>query len=74
MLPAPPTYLHTGMQPTCQAYRALLLQLKSAPYATQAVAMWAMELAYHTAWARVLHHGSAPQYREFGDRWADDFG
>jgi hypothetical protein len=58
------------MQPACQAYRAVLAQLHSAPYAVQAAAFWAIEACYNQAWAEVLQNGTAELYKEFAHRWA----
>lgn len=58
------------MQPACQAYRAVLSQLHSAPYAVQAAAFWAIEACYNQAWAKVLNDGTAELYKEFAHRWA----
>lgn len=61
---------NTGMQPACQAYRAVLAQLHNAPYAIQAAAFWAIEACYNQAWAKVLNDGTAEAYKEFAHRCA----
>jgi hypothetical protein len=68
----PPPHPHpcsAGMQPACQAYRAVLAQLHAAPYAVQAAAFWAIEACYNQAWAEVLQNGTAELYKEFAHRW-----
>lgn len=66
---------NTGMQPACQAYRAAMAKLHSAPYAIQATAFWAIEACYNQAWAKVLNDGTAEQYKEFAHRWGNpEFG
>eukprot|EP00775_Hariotina_reticulata_P002683 gene2683-2984_t len=64
-----------GMQSACQAYRAYLKQLQSAPYVIQAVAFWAIELCYNQAWGAVLQQGQGTELKEFAHRWGNpEFG
>jgi len=62
------------MQPACQAYRAVLAQLHSAPYAVQAAAFWAIEACYNQSWAKVLQDGAAEEYKEFAHRYGLNWG
>lgn len=61
--------LAVARQPTCDRYCQLMTQLADSPYAVQAIAFWAIELAYNQAWQRL---GPLPApYTEFGDRWGN---
>jgi formylaminopyrimidine deformylase / aminopyrimidine aminohydrolase len=54
---------------TCVNYCSYMAQLADAPYAVQATALWAIELAYNQGWQKP---GSmAPPYDEFADRWGN---
>ena len=56
-------------QPTCQAYCKFMQSLASQPYAVQATAFWAIELAYNQGWQQ---HSPMPEpYTEFSDRWGN---
>ncbi|MGB3573894.1 MAG: TenA family transcriptional regulator [Phormidesmis sp.] len=56
-------------QPTCQRYCQFMADLASQPYAVQATAFWAIELAYNQGWQR---HAPMPEpYTEFADRWGN---
>ncbi len=61
--------LATPPQPTCQRYCEFMASLATQPYAVQATALWAIELAYNQGWQRP---GPMPQpYTEFADRWGN---
>lgn len=56
-------------QATCQTYCEFMRSLAAAPYAVQATAFWAIELAYNQGWQR---HSPMPEpYTEFADRWGN---
>ncbi len=56
-------------QPTCQRYCEFMSSLAIQPYAVQATALWAIELAYNQGWQRP---GPMPApYTEFADRWGN---
>jgi hypothetical protein len=59
------------MQAACQAYRAYLKDLQSAPYVIQAVAFWAIELCYNQAWGAVLQEGQGAELQEFAHRYGE---
>ena len=56
-------------QPTCKTYCAVMAQLADAPYCVQAVAFWAIELAYNQGWQ--LPGPMVAPYSEFADRWGN---
>jgi thiaminase/transcriptional activator TenA len=61
--------LATQPQPTCQEYCAFMESLDSQAYPVQAVALWAIELAYNQGWQLP---GTMPApYDEFADRWGN---
>ena len=61
--------LSTSPQPTCQQYCAFMQRLAGKSYAVQAVAFWAIELAYNQGWQQ---HSPMPEpYTEFADRWGN---
>lgn len=56
-------------QPTCTEYCAYMGSLSTAPYAVQATAFWAIELAYNQGWQKP---GPMERpYTEFADRWGN---
>ena len=56
-------------QPTCQRYCEFMQRLAGQPYAVQATAFWAIELAYNQGWQK---HSPMPEpYAEFADRWGN---
>lgn len=59
------------MQAACQAYKAYLKDLQSAPYVIQAVAFWAIELCYNQAWGAVLQQGRGAELQEFAHRYGE---
>lgn len=61
--------LATPRQSTCQIYCDFMGNLVNAPYAVQAVALWAIEYAYNQGW-QLPGKMSAP-YDEFADRWGN---
>ncbi len=61
--------LETARQPTCQTYCNLMQSLADQPYAVQATAFWAIELAYNQGWQR--HSPMPAPYDEFADRWGN---
>jgi thiaminase len=61
--------LDTRPQPTCAEYCAFMGSLADAPYAVQATAFWAIELAYNQGWQKPGAM-DAP-YEEFADRWGN---
>ena len=61
--------LDTARQPTCQTYCTLMQSLAQQPYAVQATAFWAIELAYNQGWQR--HSPMPAPYDEFADRWGN---
>jgi len=61
--------LSTSPQPTCRSYCQFMQALSTQPYAVQATAFWAIELAYNQGWQR---HSPMPEpYAEFADRWGN---
>ncbi|MEM6427502.1 MAG: TenA family transcriptional regulator [Cyanobacteria bacterium P01_D01_bin.128] len=56
-------------QPTCETYCIVMKQLAGAPYAIQAVAFWAIELAYNQGWQ--LPGPMVEPYDEFANRWGN---
>jgi thiaminase/transcriptional activator TenA len=61
--------LATPRQHTCQIYCDFMGSLVNAPYAVQAVALWAIEYAYNQGWQLP---GSMPlPYAEYADRWGN---
>ena len=46
-----------------------MASLASQPYAVQATAFWAIELAYNQGWQ--LHSPMPEPYTEFADRWGN---
>lgn len=61
--------LSTQPQPTCQTYQSFMQSLTDQPYAVQATAFWAIELAYNQGWQK---HSPMPEpYTEFADRWGN---
>lgn len=61
--------LDVPLQPTCETYCNVMIQLADAPYAVQAIAFWAIELAYNQGWQ--LPGPMAEPYTEFADRWGN---
>ncbi|MGB3291518.1 MAG: TenA family transcriptional regulator [Phormidesmis sp.] len=61
--------LSTAPQPTCESYCQFMEALSNQPYAVQAIAFWAIELAYNQGWQR--HSPMAEPYAEFADRWGN---
>lgn len=61
--------LATPPQPICESYCEFMKALSSQPYAVQATAFWAIELAYNQGWQR--HSPMAEPYAEFADRWGN---
>jgi hypothetical protein len=43
-------------------------QLHGEPYAIKAVAFWAIEACYHTAWSSVLNNAASAELREYSHR------
>jgi thiaminase/transcriptional activator TenA len=61
--------LEVPRQETCQIYCDFMGNLGHAPYAVQATALWAIELAYNQGWQKP---GAMPApYNEFADRWGN---
>lgn len=61
--------LDTPRQATCEEYCYFMGSLASLAYPAQAVALWAIELAYNQGWQKP---GAMPEpYTEFGDRWGN---
>ena len=61
--------LATPPQPTCREYCQFMEQLATQPYGVQAIAFWAIELAYNQGWQLP---GPMPEpYSEFADRWGN---
>ncbi len=56
-------------QRTCQTYCDVMQSLAGQPYAVQATAFWAIELAYNQGWQR--HSRMPAPYDEFADRWGN---
>ena len=61
--------LDVERQETCQTYCAWMQGWRAQPYAVQATAIWAIELAYNQGWQRPGPM-KAP-YTEFADRWGN---
>ncbi|NJM95842.1 MAG: TenA family transcriptional regulator [Phormidesmis sp. RL_2_1] len=61
--------LKVSPQPTCTAYCEFMRSLSSQPYAVQATAFWAIELAYNQGWQ--IHSPMPEPYTEFADRWGN---
>lgn len=61
--------LNTPMQKTCKRYCEFMENLSLEPYAVQAVAFWAIELAYNQAWQ--IPGPMVKPYDEFADRWGN---
>lgn len=61
--------LKTTKQPTCIAYCDYMASLATSPYAVQATAFWAIELAYNQGWQQPGR--MVPPYDEFADRWGN---
>lgn len=56
-------------QKTCEQYCDYMRSLAPMPYAVQATALWAIELAYNQGWQLP---GAMPKpYAEFADRWGN---
>jgi len=62
--------LTVAPQATCQAYCEFMRSLAAEPYAVQATAFWAIELAYNQGWQ--LHSPMPGPYAEFADRWGNE--
>lgn len=61
--------LNTPRQPTCQDYCDFMRSFAALPYAAQAIALWAIELAYNQGWQQP---GVMPDpYSEFAHRWGN---
>lgn len=61
--------LNVAPQPTCSQYCDFMESLATEPYAAQATAFWAIELAYNQGWQ--LPGAMPPPYNEFADRWGN---
>lgn len=61
--------LDVPKQTTCQAYGDYMAHLATAPYPVQALALWAIEIAYNQAWQ--LPGKMAAPYLEFAQRWGN---
>lgn len=61
--------LDAAKQPTCTEYCDYMARLARFPYAVQATAFWAIELAYNQGWQ--LPGGMPEPYAEFADRWGN---
>ncbi len=61
--------LNTPKQQTCQAYCQYLEQLSNMSYPIQAMALWAIELAYNQAWQQPGE--MVAPYHEFAQRWGN---
>ncbi|NIR49622.1 TenA family transcriptional regulator [candidate division KSB1 bacterium] len=61
--------LNTSRQDTCKRYCQFMENLGLEPYTVQAVAFWAIELAYNQAWQ--LPGPMVNAYEEFVDRWGN---
>ena len=61
--------LDTKPKATCAEYAAYMGSLADSPYAVQATAFWAIELAYNQGWQKpgVM----AQSYQEFAQRWGN---
>lgn len=62
--------LITQPQPACWAYCDMMRSLHTQPYAVQAIAFWAIELAYNQGWQ--THSPMPAPYTEFADRWGNE--
>lgn len=62
--------LATPPQVTCRTYCEFMRSLAAEPYAVQATAFWAIELAYNQGWQ--LHSPMPGPYAEFADRWGNE--
>ncbi|HIK28391.1 MAG: TenA family transcriptional regulator [Oscillatoriaceae bacterium SKW80] len=61
--------LDVPQQPTCTEYCQYMYSLGTQPYAVQATALWAIELAYNQGWQLP---GAMPEpYAEFASRWGN---
>ncbi|WP_346289957.1 TenA family transcriptional regulator [Sphaerothrix gracilis] len=61
--------LNTARQATCTEYCQFMASMADYPYAVQATAFWAIELAYNQGWQR--HTPMPAPYAEFADRWGN---
>ncbi len=61
--------LTASPQLTCQRYCQFMADLASQPYAVQATAFWAIELAYNQGWQQ--HSPMPARYTEFAERWGN---
>ena len=61
--------LNTPMQESCRRYGQFMEDMAQEPYAVQAAAFWAIELAYNQAWQ--LPGQMAKPYDEFAERWGN---
>ena len=61
--------LSTVMQDTCKRYCEFMEKLSLEPYAVQALAFWAIELAYNQGWQ--LPGKMKKPYDEFAERWGN---
>lgn len=61
--------LNASRQKTCEQYCRFMTELRKDNYAIQAMAFWAIELAYNQAW-QLPGHMVAP-YDEFAERWGN---
>lgn len=61
--------LNTSKQQTCQAYCQYLEKLSEMSYPIQAMALWAIELAYNQAWQKPGE--MVAPYHEFAQRWGN---
>ena len=61
--------LSTEKQQICQAYCEYLHHIQNMAYPIQAVALWAIELAYNQAWQKPGK--MVPPYDEFAQRWGN---
>ncbi|WP_159784787.1 TenA family transcriptional regulator [Sodalinema gerasimenkoae] len=61
--------LDSPPQTTCETYCQLLASWSVQPYAVQATALWAIELAYNQGWQ--LPGAMVSPYDEFAQRWGN---
>ncbi len=61
--------LNTPMQESCRRYCQFMEDVSLEPYAVQAAAFWAIELAYNQAWQ--LPGAMVKPYNEFAERWGN---
>jgi thiaminase/transcriptional activator TenA len=61
--------LEAPMHETCRRYCQFMEDISQEPYAVQAAAFWAIELAYNQAWQ--LPGPMAKPYDEFAERWGN---